>query len=214
VAWSAGVVASSLSAQWNSARGRWVARGLSGAAIAAAATSIVTFSTILEQRNPVHPWRYGRLEAAERLRTELPPGTPVGSWWAGALAHYSGQPVVNLDGLVNDVLFLEHLHAGTEWQYLRDEGIRYVADYFPVDPLLAHSGPDRSRVVGDFLARLRTIRTLRVQGLAVRTLEFWPDPAKPETGDAGYYILEIGSSPATTSASPGEETREASERAQ
>ena len=54
----------------------------------------------------------------------------IGSWNAGRLNYFTPQRVVNLDGLVNDAYYLDFLRAGGDVRdYLREEGIGYIADY-------------------------------------------------------------------------------------
>jgi hypothetical protein len=68
-----------------------------------------------------------RGEAADWLREHLPAGTRIGSWSGGLLAYYSGQPIVMLDGLTNDIHFYRRaLLAGELAGYLRDAAIDYV----------------------------------------------------------------------------------------
>ncbi len=60
----------------------------------------------------------------------LPPDAVIGSWNAGRLNYFTPQRVVNLDGLVNDAYYLDFLRAGGDVRdYLREEGIGYIADY-------------------------------------------------------------------------------------
>lgn len=71
-----------------------------------------------------------RVEVAQKISSVLPPGAVIGAWNAGELAYFSRRRVVNLDGLVNDTRFFRHLRWGGDVrQYLREEGIDYVADY-------------------------------------------------------------------------------------
>ncbi len=70
-----------------------------------------------------------RVQAGRWLRTHLPPGEKVGSWNAGMLGYFSHQPVVNLDGLVNDLGFYRRVvKAGDLEGYLRDENINWLCD--------------------------------------------------------------------------------------
>lgn len=56
---------------------------------------------------------------------------------AGALGYFSRHPVVNLDGVVNDLNFAEEVCAGRLEAYLRDQDVRYlvaIVDDDAVDP--------------------------------------------------------------------------------
>jgi hypothetical protein len=66
--------------------------------------------------------------AAEWLNANIPEETIVGSWNAGVLGYYSRQRVVNLDGLINDFEILPYLREGRIADYIRDQGIQYIAD--------------------------------------------------------------------------------------
>ena len=60
----------------------------------------------------------------------------MGSWNAGQIAFFSGLSVVNLDGLVNDQVYALRLKEQLPvMDYIRSQGIGYIADY---------DGPDLS----------------------------------------------------------------------
>jgi hypothetical protein len=69
-----------------------------------------------------------RYRGSITLREKVPKGAVVGSWNAGVLGFYSGLPVVNLDGLINGWEFLPYLEQGNMADYIRDQGIQYIAD--------------------------------------------------------------------------------------
>lgn len=57
----------------------------------------------------------------------------VASWDAGIVAAHTARPVTNLDGLINSWQFkLKYLDTGATDQYLRERGIDYLVQYFPV----------------------------------------------------------------------------------
>lgn len=78
--------------------------------------------------------RAGRWRAMAWVEQHLPPGAPIGAWNAGQVAYFLDRPVVNLDGLVNDIHYVDVLRGERSLQgYLQDEGIRYLMDYNEVD---------------------------------------------------------------------------------
>lgn len=66
--------------------------------------------------------------AAKWLNSNIPTETIIGAWNAGVLGYYSKHRVVNLDGLVNDFEILPYLREGRIADYIRDQGIQYLAD--------------------------------------------------------------------------------------
>ena len=68
------------------------------------------------------------LATAEWMRSNLPADAIVAAWNAGIYGFYSGRPVVNLDGLINDDIF-GWLRSGRPIaDYLRRLNVRYVVD--------------------------------------------------------------------------------------
>ena len=59
--------------------------------------------------------------AAVWLGENLPAGTRVAAWDAGLIGYVTEQPIVNLDGVVNDVDWLHALRAGTAGERLVHE---------------------------------------------------------------------------------------------
>ena len=81
-----------------------------------------------------------RYALAQDIGVTLPPDAVIGSWNAGQLGYFSMRRVVNLDGFVNDTNYFEFLRDGGDVrEYLRDEGIEYVADYNKANLLLPRS---------------------------------------------------------------------------
>jgi hypothetical protein len=87
-------------------------------------------------------WNDESHRAAAWLEDNVPSGALVGSWNAGVLGWYADQPVVNLDGLINDNEFLTYLEDERTAEYILDEDIEYLSD---VDSLIQD-------VVGDELS--------------------------------------------------------------
>jgi len=67
--------------------------------------------------------------AARWLDAHLPPGTRVGSWDAGLIGYHTDQPVVNLDGVVNDVDWLHALRTGRAGERLADEDVGWIVNH-------------------------------------------------------------------------------------
>jgi hypothetical protein len=71
-----------------------------------------------------------RWELARKIDATLPEDAVLASWNAGQLGYFSDRPVVNLDGLVNDAAYFERIRNDEDVrEYLRREGVGYVADY-------------------------------------------------------------------------------------
>src|SRR5206468_4780640 len=70
-----------------------------------------------------------RVQAALWLRDNVPPEARIGSWNAGMIGYFSHRKVVCLDGLVNDVVYLDRVTRGRDLPgYLDDERIEWIAD--------------------------------------------------------------------------------------
>lgn len=84
-----------------------------------------------------HPERGWAL--AHWLSANLPEGTRVGAYNAGILGYYCGHPVINLDGVVNNVAFRRGLTDTTAtdeemFAFLREEGAGYLTDWGEIFP--------------------------------------------------------------------------------
>ena len=73
-------------------------------------------------------WNEESYLAAQWLGQNLPPDVRVGSWNAGVLGYYSRNPVVNLDGLMNDFEFLKVRKEQRVADYIKREKIQYLSD--------------------------------------------------------------------------------------
>lgn len=189
IAWAGGLLAASLTTRFSTLRRVPTFRVVwTGTALLAIA-GIIAFPSLLQSSTRERQWRYLRFEAAEWLSTSVEPEARIGSWWAGTLGFYANRTVINLDGLVNDTRYQEHLREGTEWAYILKHKIRYLADYFPHDPL----DEERPHSISDYSPRFRTIRELRGSGHDVRPVKYFPDPEVSAVQAAGFYILRIDS---------------------
>jgi len=67
--------------------------------------------------------------AAEWLNQNVARQTRVGSWDAGLIGYYARHPVINLDGVVNDVQWLNAMRQGTAGERLRNEDVRWIVNH-------------------------------------------------------------------------------------
>lgn len=73
--------------------------------------------------------RRADLQAARWAEANLPQGTRIGSWDAGLIGYSTSRPVINLDGVVNDVGWLHALRDGTTAARLQREGVRWYINH-------------------------------------------------------------------------------------
>lgn len=147
------------------------------------------FNFVLETYRPKYEWRYDRFAAAEWISDNLSPDTRIGAWWAGTLGYTAKQPIINLDGLVNNIQFVSILKQCELAKYLIAERISYIVDYFPVSPL-----QDSVRTYDVFFSDRcwwKTLSDLEASGYTVEVTRHWQDPHPGLSPDAGYYILKI-----------------------
>jgi len=104
--------------------------------------------------------RKADLQAAAWLDEHLPPGARVASWDAGLIGYHTDHPVMNLDGVVNDVAWLRAMRDGTAGDILVDEGVQFVVNH-------GHYTGDECTTITDGLERLRA-------PAPKRTLAAWP----------------------------------------
>ncbi|MFN7977229.1 MAG: hypothetical protein U0P30_03780 [Vicinamibacterales bacterium] len=114
--------------------GERVRRPLVGAvAVAVVAAQVVAIGPRFDPE-ALEGLRAGRWRAMAWVTEHLPPGAPIGAWNAGQVAYFLDRPVVNLDGLVNDIHYVDVLRGERTLQdYLQREGIHYLMDYNEVD---------------------------------------------------------------------------------
>jgi len=149
----------------------------------------LAFNSVLDTFRPKHEWRYDRFAAAQWISDNLPPDTRLGTWWAGTLGYMAKQPVVNLDGLVNDIRFANILKQCELAKYLIAERIFYIADYFPVSPI-----KEGNKLVDEMFANRcwsKTMTDLETSGYIVEITRHWQDPNPSRNPNAGFYILKI-----------------------
>jgi len=78
-------------------------------------------------------------DAAKWLESNVPEDAVVGSWNSGILGFYARQPVVNLDGILNDYEILPYLERREIAKYIEREDIRYLSE---AEPLLCRIAPE------------------------------------------------------------------------
>lgn len=73
-----------------------------------------------------------RYRAALWARENTPADAKIGAFWAGTFSYVSGKTVINLDGICNSRAFFENfVKSGSIADYIREERIDYIIDYFP-----------------------------------------------------------------------------------
>lgn len=82
----------------------------------------------MQQHDWSYSWNDECYAAAEWMADNLPADARVGAWNAGVIGYYAPQHVTNLDGLANNFDFLPYLAEDRIADYIRSEGIQYLAD--------------------------------------------------------------------------------------
>lgn len=77
---------------------------------------------------PVFEWELASYTAARQLGRYIDDDDVLGAKDAGVLGYFLPNPVINLDGLVNDRRFYEYLKDGRERQYILEEDIVYLVN--------------------------------------------------------------------------------------
>ena len=110
------------------------------APIGYAAVALAAAAGILASVLPQWPWQKAATVAGLYLR-DHPEMAPVASWNAGYVAFFSGRPIINIDGLVNDDIY-DRIRADDLESYFVDRGIAYVVDAptFLTSPILKKRG--------------------------------------------------------------------------
>ena len=79
----------------------------------------------------IYPYRY---DVAQWLAQNTAEDTRIGVWNAGIVGYFSGRPVINLDGLVNSPAYFRHIKTQTVVDFLEQQEVTFVTDYFDRDP--------------------------------------------------------------------------------
>jgi hypothetical protein len=83
-------------------------------------------------------WRYGRafdaftagsLRAGLWTQTHLPPQAHIGMKDCGVYGYFADRSVTNLDGIINNYAYQRYLAQGRFADYVRDQGIGYIAQH-------------------------------------------------------------------------------------
>jgi hypothetical protein len=113
------------------------------------------------------------------IREHLPEDAVLGARDAGKLGWFSGRPVVNLDGLINDRTLLDAIRAGTEADWI----FRSPIDYLLYTPALADPFVPGGPIPAETQRTARIVHALDARDdCDVRRL---PEPT------AGWAVLEI-----------------------
>lgn len=94
--------------------------------IACIVVAIAAYSLSLSMKAPWQ-WQSSMLKGGINLK-EHPVNGLVGSWNAGIISYFSQQPIVNLDGLVNDDI-LAYAKSGHLSDYIVERKIEYIMDF-------------------------------------------------------------------------------------
>lgn len=98
---------------------------LAMAALVALEASVTTGVSLYRQRKSQQS---DMLRVAEGVLRELPAEAVVGAWNAGIYAYFSGQRVVNLDGLINAEIPRAYDTGTLNWPYWRGRGLTHLVD--------------------------------------------------------------------------------------
>ena len=150
-------------------RGRVVGMLLATVLIAALAWHLYVQSDAALARLPSEEGRVADRHIYGWVKENLPERTVLGARDAGKLGYFSGRPVVNLDGLINDREFFEALRDRNEDAYIAASPIRYLLYDRPWLGGFEASKPDaplpRPSELGEMLGRLA-----RRPGIALREI--------------------------------------------
>lgn len=114
------------------------------------------------------------LATALWMRDHLPPGTVAAAWNSGIYGWYSGLPVVNLDGLINDEI-ADRIRSGeAQESYLERRGIEVLVDHDETVEQLDAAWRERS--LRPIFRRARTHHGGK--DITVWRIEAYPDPRK------------------------------------
>lgn len=98
-------------------------------AIVAVGMPVLLWLSVQQVMTPGGSSMLAAREAGRFVATTLPRDAVLASWDAGVLGYYADRPVVNLDGVVNSVGYLQAMRSGTTAAYLADVPIRWVVNH-------------------------------------------------------------------------------------
>jgi hypothetical protein len=75
-----------------------------------------------------YDWEAASYRAVQVIGDTVPPSAVIGSKDAGVLGYFLPNPVINLDGLVNEEVFFEVVREGGYLEYIYQEEIGYLAN--------------------------------------------------------------------------------------
>lgn len=112
-------------------RSRW-ARLAAVAGIALWAVLVLALVQFVQETVPLQgepTWAKTTYEAARWARQHTPPDAVFAMKDAGRFGYYSDRRVINLDGLVNNMLLQERIREGKLHQYLQERGVRFLVQH-------------------------------------------------------------------------------------
>lgn len=95
---------------------------------AAAQTLMALSLVVILTTKPFFEWELASLDAVQVIQRTVQVDDVLGSKDAGVLGYFLPNPVVNLDGLVNDARYYEYLEAGRVAEYVAQEHIRFIVN--------------------------------------------------------------------------------------
>jgi hypothetical protein len=68
-------------------------------------------------------------KAGEWISKNLSPNAILGSWDAGVIGYFTSQKIINIDGVVNSIVYANALKHGTAGELLKKQGIAYLVNH-------------------------------------------------------------------------------------
>jgi hypothetical protein len=90
---------------------------------------------------PVYEWEVASYDFVQQIKNRVDPNAILAADDAGVLGYFLPNPVVNLDGLVNDAEYFNYLKSGTVREYILKNNIDYLLNLSepgPEDVLTRH----------------------------------------------------------------------------
>jgi len=107
--------------------------------------------------NRQYPWQAEMLAVGEAAGDYLEEGEPLGSFNSAIIAYVNANPVVNLDGVVNEAA-ARSIRARALADYLDTRGIRLLAD----SPVMWSDSPDYFATLGSYFNSQQRLPAMRV----------------------------------------------------
>jgi peptidoglycan/xylan/chitin deacetylase (PgdA/CDA1 family) len=141
--------------------------------------------------------REANRDAGQWISSTLPEDAVLASWDAGVLGFYTRQPVVNLDGVVNEPAYARAMIDGTTAAFLSADGITHVINHDELEGGEASMRQDAAALLGeDAVAGWKLVQT-------------WPFTFAGSTNDASsgdhemaVFLFELAPAAAAAPAEP------------